>query len=72
MGWEAIKKTGQWGGAVIFYGNVVVWVRELFTRSDRDQALGKALHGACSCLKNILLRQPFQRNIWGDRMFASK
>ncbi len=36
MGWEAIKRTGQWGGAVIFYGNVVVWVRELFTRSDRD------------------------------------
>ena len=42
---------------------------------EADQALGKALHGACSCLeqnKNILLRQPFQRNIWGDRIVMHK
>ena len=36
MGWEAIKKTGQWGGFAIFWGNVVVWGRELLTHPDRD------------------------------------
>ena len=42
---------------------------------EADQALGKALHGACSCReqnKNILLHQPFQRNIWGDRIVMHK
>ena len=33
---DTIRKAGQWGGAVMFYGSAVVWVRELFTRPDRD------------------------------------
>ena len=36
MGLDTIRKAGQWGGAVMFYGSAVVWVRELFTRPDRD------------------------------------
>ena len=36
MGLDAIRKAGQWGGAFMFYGGAVVWVRELFTRPDRD------------------------------------
>ena len=35
-GWNTIKKFGQWGGAFIFYGKTVVWVREFLTRPDRD------------------------------------
>ena len=36
MGYAAIRKAGQWGGAIIFYINVVVWAREIITRPDRD------------------------------------
>ena len=35
-GLETIKRLGQWGGAVIFYSNVAIWVREFLTHPDRD------------------------------------
>ena len=33
---KAIRRLGQWGGSIVFYGNAVVWIRELLTRPDRD------------------------------------
>ena len=35
-GWTTIKRLGQCGGAVFFYINIAVLVREFLTRPDRD------------------------------------